>query len=204
MDLNKTKSRLAIEIDASEIQQADIAFRALGNSLNSLARRKRKVEHPAVEKFRKNATRMMRTAVEAFALFVYDKVTQNTPIGDATRINENFPEYMRMYMRRWQNHGVEMKPGFHKGAWQYSDTKSPEFNAAINDLGTARKQFISDFRANYKPGQVFYVSAKGTAFAQMERGYIKSAPDGVIQPTIQDILAGYKTVLQSVYDKVKR
>lgn len=197
------KSRLSFEIDSSQIRQAELDFRALGDALQSLARRKTTVKHPSVEKFRANATRKMFNLAYAVALTVYDSAVENTPQGNEARIGTD-KEYTRMYRRRLNDHGVDMVTGFHKGTWSYSNVKNITFNPAVRDLEEARRDFVSQFIAGYQLGETFYVSAHGTAFRQMEKGFIRSAPDGVYRPTVASIMQSYAGNVLAAYNMRKR
>jgi hypothetical protein len=180
-------SRLAIEIDTSKILEAEVKIRALGNALSKLDRKARKFD---TEKFRKNATRKMKTAIEKFSLNVAQILVNNTPIGSPERL-ETDRGYRRLYERRASHYGIVPEVGFHKGAWVYSETKNPQFNPEIRPESTVISEFRSNFRANYEIGDTFYVAATGPAFKYFQIGFSESFGGGVAAPSLNQIAMIY-------------
>jgi hypothetical protein len=180
-------SRLAVEINTSQILEAEVKIRALGNALSKLDRKVRKFD---TETFMKNATRKMKTAIEKFSLNLAQILVNNTPIGSSERL-ETDRDYRRLYELRALRYGIVPEVGFHKGAWVYNETKNPQFNPEIRPVSTVISDFRSDFRANYKIGDTFYVAATGPAFKYFQTGFGGSFGGGVLAPSINQIMMIY-------------
>jgi len=190
-------SRLSFKIDTSELLQGEIALNALGNSLDKLARKRKSLEMP---KFRKNATRKIKGMVLALAMNVASYMSENTPIGDEKRINSP-GKYRQMYEARYDKYRLPMQAGYHAGAYRFSESNIPEFKqgAAITEYKDMLSVVQKEFMSNYTIGDVFYIGAKGPAYKFFEQGAFDSAPDGVIKPTLQQVMATYKFDMQMAY-----
>ncbi len=191
-------TRLAFEVDTQDLMEADIKLRALGSALDKLARKARTVE---LTPFRKNATRKLKNMIFSFAMNITNAAMLNTPVGDESKIDEtvNF-RYFKLYESREDRFGIEMTPGFHQGAWVYSETKNPQFDPNIYDMSQVTRSIRKDFKANYNLGDTFYIAAKGPAFGLFESGVIPT-PDknGIVKPTMDTVMAIYRQDMIAAY-----
>jgi hypothetical protein len=136
--------------------------------------------------------RKMVNMVVGFAYNVALSASDNTPLGVEGR-------YDNLYELRRLNYGIEATPGFHMGAWRYTESGSLSFDPNIYAPEEAVGRVMQDARASYKIGDVFYIGAKGPAYQELENGSSGKAPDGIMRPAIQQLMSIYLTDLQSFY-----
>jgi len=197
-------SRISFRIDTSQMREADLKLAALGNAISKVQRKVVKLEMPP---FRKNAVRKLKGMAFALAMNVADAASDNTPVGDDDKIaaglnpgaSRNAASYARLYANRLASYGINMQAGFHAGAWRYSETKVPTFSPDVNSYETMISMLRASFMANFQLGDTFYIAAKGPAYKFLESGVIPSAPDGIVKPTMQQVLATYRSDLLAAY-----
>lgn len=189
--------RISFKIDTSELLDGEIKINALGNALDKLARKSKRVDDFT---FRKNATKKLKNMVIALAKNVATNAYENTPVGDESRL-EYDNNYLKLYRQRATKFGIDIAVGYHRGAYSYSDSKIPEFHGQILSYDEMISNIVYDVKSNYKIGDTFYIGAKGPAYGFFEKGFIASAPDGVAKPTIESIMQTYAFDLQAAYSK---
>lgn len=193
-------SRISFKIDTTGLKEGDLSLQALGNALDKLRRKKHSLEMPD---FRKNAIRKLKNVAYALAVNVASNAYVNTPVGDSDKIASS-KEYFKMYQMRSYKYGIDITPGFHAGAYSYAETRIPKFDKEIKSFDQMLSKLKLDFESNFELGDVFYVGAKGPAYALFEKGYIDSAPDGVVKPTLQSIMSSYKADITAAYARRAR
>ena len=199
-------SRISYRIDTSDLLKLEVSLNALGSELSKLDRKGASLELP---KFRKNATRKITGMIQALALNVANAAYDNTPIGDQGKIDEGISgkgsrtavSYARLYSNRLMNYGLAMQTGYHAGAYNYSTVRNPAFVPHIRDDSEMLTSIMKAFRSSYKIGDVFYIAAQGPAYKFMQAGDLPSAPDGLVKPTMQQILSTYKIDMQNAYNR---
>ncbi len=192
--------RISFKIDTTGLKEGDLSLQALGNALDKLRRKKTSLEMPD---FRKNAIRKLKNVAYALAVNVASNAYANTPVGDADKIATS-KQYFNMYKYRAQRYGIAITPGFHAGAYSYAETKIPKFDREIKSFDQMLANLKMDFEANFELGDVFYIAAKGPAYTLFEKGFIDSAPDGVVKPTLQSIMSSYKADINAAYARRAR
>ena len=159
-----------------------------------------------------NLTKM----TERFAVHLTETASNNTPVGNKeilykffmryrsrTTIPISFTKaerkYISYYVSRERQYELPVKEGYHRGAYRYSETPSFAFSPVITDPERASKIVSSEFVANFKLGDTFYVGASGPAYAVLDSGLNPQAPNGIIKPTIEEIVQAYNSNLQYFY-----
>jgi hypothetical protein len=143
--------------------------------------------------------------VSQFAEHLIVTASDNTPIGDQAELDAYFAgsagfgsgpvfpnKYVSYYLRRVQRYGIEARTGFHQGAWIFSQDASLEFDSTIVDISTMKRAASMDFTNNFKLGEDFYIGAEGPGYRMLEEGGSAQAPDGIMKPTVDQILDIYK------------
>lgn len=198
-------SRVGIRVNTAEMLEADIKLTGLGNALDALARRSKKVQLP---QFRKNAVRKLKNMVYALAENIILNMNINTKVGDIDRLMAGYAEnptreataYRRLYEMRQERYGLPVDVGYHAGSFSYSMTPSPPLVPVIRDQVDMLADFRRDFYKSYKLGDTFYIAATGTAFRYMEMGKIGN-PSGIIKPTIASVMNTYAFDMVAAYNK---
>lgn len=134
-----------------------------------------------LEETRKVLENKMKNMVAGFAYTVTNIASNNTPLGDPEK-------FFGLYELREQTYGIDIKEGFHKGAWQYSETKGITFDPTVYGLGSARERAYTDARMQYKLGDNFYIAAKGPAYGAIEAGKSLQATKGIVGPSTEQII----------------
>lgn len=146
--------------------------------------------------------------VERFAVELAQTASNNTPIGDQDVLDEYFSgqsllpqqyRYVRYYLNRVQNYGIEAQAGFHRGAFTFNDSGNFSFDRNIHSQPEMLTNVKSGFRSNYKLGERFYIGGEGPGYVMLERGSSAQAPNGIVNPTVDDIVSAYSSNLQYFY-----
>lgn len=151
-----------------------------------------------LEKYITEMKRKLEAAVAGFAYEASFILVSNTPVGDdlLIAVNANYRSY---YQDRMNNYGLPMKAGFHKGAWEYTETSST-FTTSINPYQGVPSDVQSSASASYNLGDKFYIAATGPAFEAFELGINRQAPNGVLQPSIAQIMKISAVTMQGYFD----
>lgn len=161
----------------------------------------------SLEEAQKVITRKLEGMVTLFAYNFVIQASKNTPIGDeeSIKLGESgispYSKYFQLYDTREAEWGIKAEPGYHKGAWSYSENSSFQFNPNINDPEYVAERSYSAASTAYKVGDTFYIGAIGPGFYMLEVDRKSSqAPNGIIQPTLDDIQVIYKTDMQRFFE----
>ena len=130
--------------------------------------------------------RKLEAMVAGFAYEASFILVENTPIGDDLLIAVN-ASYRSYYQDRLNIHKIPMKAGFHKGAWEYTES-SPTFTTSINPYQNVPNDVKSSASSSYNLGDKFYIAASGPAFEAFELGANRQVPNGVLQPSVAQIM----------------
>lgn len=151
-----------------------------------------------LEKYIAEMKRKLEAAVAGFAYEASFILVSNTPIGDDLLIATN-ASYRNYYQDRMNNYGLPMQAGFHKGAWEYTES-SPSFTTSINPYQGVPNGVYSSAGSSYSLGDKFYIAAKGPAFEVFELGKNDQAPNGVLQPSVAQIMKISSVTMQKYFD----
>lgn len=124
----------------------------------------------------------------------------NTPIGDSDSLEGN-ANYRRLYEMRQQRFSIPVEVGFHRGAWVYSETPSVDFSNKINSPSEMLQGVQADLYTSYQLGETFYIAAKGPAYGILNSGANRQAPDGIVAPTVQEVIEIYKLNIQTFFQQ---
>lgn len=130
--------------------------------------------------------RKLEALVSGFAYEASYILVENTPIGDDVLISSN-ASYRRYYEIRQMNYGLPVEAGYHKGAWEYTET-SPRFTTSINPHQGVPNDVLSSASSSYSLGDKFYIAASGPAFEEFELGKNSQSPNGILQPSVSQIM----------------
>jgi len=149
-----------------------------------------------LDKYSQEIERKLKAMVAGFAGEVALKASQNTPVASESVIER----YMSSYKRRLSKYGVEIAPGFHAGAWRYTEGK-PIFDPNIYVEEQVNADAKKDAKVNYRLGDTFRIGAIGFAFNELEAGSSVQAPNGIVKPTEQAVTAAFAADVKRYFDK---
>ena len=149
-----------------------------------------------LEQIEKEVERKLKAMVSGFAGEVALKASENTPVASP----EIIQRYEASYRQRERQYGVEMAPGYHAGAWKYVEG-SITFDPNIYVEQQVEADALKDARSQYKLGDTFKIGAIGFAYQELEKGSSMQAPDGIIAPTRQAVIAAFSTNVKPFYDR---
>lgn len=153
----------------------------------------------SLDKYIVELKRKLEAMVAGFAYEVTVILSNNTPVGDDFAI-QNVRPYRRFYEIRNAHTGLPLEAGYHAGAWEYTES-NPTFLSQVTPKDVAANDAYSTASYSYKLGDKFYIAAKGTAFDVFELGLNKQVPDGILKPSIQQIMQIAMIDLKRYFDK---
>jgi hypothetical protein len=122
--------------------------------------------------------------------------SSSTPIGSQLSIDIGRnassgaeKKYYELYTKRKEEYGIEIEPGFHQGAWGYSNSDYFNESTTIRDPIDAARNAGDEATYGHQLGSPLYVGAKGPGFSFLEKGSSAQAPDGIGVLAIAKILA---------------
>lgn len=145
-----------------------------------------------------NIQRKMEGAVAEFASEIAEIASDNTPIGDSESILYD-GAYREYYKYRQNEFGLPLEAGYHKGAWKYTENGDLNFVPQIDSFN--KSEIESEGRASYKLGDTFQIAAIGPGFADLERGSSEQRPDGILTPSVDQIVSFYSISFPALYNK---
>lgn len=131
---------------------------------------------------------MVRGFTYEFALIAIE----NTPIGDDVT-------YANLYKSREKYTGLSPVAGFAQGSWQVPDTVGGSLDFQELYSGTAASSVVRTHMMNYTLGETITLGNQGPYIGLLNNGYSDQAPEGIIKPTIEQILSTYKIDLVRNY-----
>lgn len=151
-----------------------------------------------LEEFSKEVERKMKNMIAGFAREVAITASENTPVGSNDMFVEN-TRYRNYYLNRQDEYGLPIEPGYHSGAWQYTEG-SPTFKPVIFTTEDVANDVFNEAEVSYKLGDIFAIAATGPAFADLENGSSIQAPQGIGIPTVAQIQTAHQADLKKYYD----
>lgn len=125
----------------------------------------------------------------------------NTPLGDASP--EKDGGHLSWYIKRYNETGLAPIEGFARGSWQVDfdgkiQTQKPLYGVNSGQVaGSAAKISLM----NYTLGQRVYIANTGPYIVALENGYSDQASEGIMKPTMEQVLSSYKIDLKRHYSK---
>lgn len=150
----------------------------------------------SVEEAARNIKKKLESAVALFAGEMAAIASANTPIGDADSIITN-KRYARYYASRREAYGIAEQPGYHKGAWTYSEGV-PVFTTAIHRFDKSDVSSLAG--SSYNLGDTFMIAATGPGYSALNAGSSTQAPRGILQPSLEQIVQFYSINFAKLYE----
>lgn len=133
----------------------------------------------------KRMENMVRGFTYEFAMIAID----NTPLGDDEK-------YAALYKRRTY---LQPIAGFAQGSWQVPADMNSSLDQQDLYSGSGALGAIKTHMLNYTLGETFVLGNTGPYITQLNEGYSDQAPEGIMKPTIDQMLAAYKVNLVRYY-----
>lgn len=149
-----------------------------------------------LQAYHEETVRSLKRMVTTFAYYVTLEASRNTPVGDF----DGNASYQNLYKIREETYGIEATPGFHAGAWRYSEQWNDAFfDPTIYTEEQAAIGVKQDVASKVQLGKKFYIRAMGPAYSLLDKGYSYKAPDGIVAPTLDTIASVYSLNLANYY-----
>ena len=116
-----------------------------------------------LQDYSKEVERKLRNMVAGFAGEVALKASQNTAVASPELVER----WEGIYRNREDQLGIDMRPGYHAGAWQYTEG-TVVFDPAIRSQTMVEQQAEGEAKAQYKLGDKFGIAATGPNFDYLE------------------------------------
>ena len=146
--------------------------------------------------------RKLKAMVAGFATEMVTIVIDKTPIGDFEKLEDKSSGYYSLYLRRFKTFGIEITPGYHAGSWRFSETGSTPFDGRIyapeEAIGHVRQDVSS---SKFTLGETFYLTSNGPGIMFLEQGGSPQAPDGIVAPSMDEIVKTYQINLKNYFDR---
>lgn len=132
----------------------------------------------------------LKAMVKGFSYEFTLSAIENTPLGDSDT-------YANLYKLREQRYGLAPVEGFAQGSWQidFDSDLMPQELYSGSAAGSAAKISLM----NYSLGDTVYIGNVGPYIRSLENGYSDQAPEGIMKPTLDQVLSAYKIDLKRYY-----
>jgi hypothetical protein len=149
-----------------------------------------------LDKLHKDTVRRLEQMVRGFTYQFALTAIDNTPLGDDKK-------YMMLYKRRLSNgSGLLDQAGFAQGSWQVPDTVSGDLDVQELYSGRDAANVVQTHMLNYTLGETITLGNTGPYIGYLESGQgSDQAPEGIIKPTIDQVLSTYKIDLVRYYQQ---
>ncbi len=142
----------------------------------------------AAQQFKKKLENMVAGFASEVALIAYS----HTAIASQEFVNR----WYSLYKQRQDDYGIPITPGYHAGAWQYTEGV-PSVIPAVRSPQQVQTEEKTNASRLYQLGQTFTLGAAGFAFEYLE------SRDKIGANVAQDVIAySYKTDLVKYYNAV--
>lgn len=144
--------------------------------------------------YKTEVQRRLENMVRGFSYEVAMVAIDNTPLGDSDK-------FFKLYKRREQMYGLSPEEGLAQGGWQVSLDGTLDFQQIYGrDSGDTAGAAAKIHLMNYKLGEEVIIGNKGPYINMLENGHSTTqAPDGIMQPTINNIMSVYMVNLPKYY-----
>lgn len=151
-----------------------------------------------LEEYSLEVERRLKSMVEKFATDIVAKAANNTPLGDA----ENF---ILWYQSRQKETGLLPEEGIAQGAWVVALDGQLYFTPSYGQ--DSDKSAVADANMDmqgYRLGDSFKIGNAAPYIGELEglngQPYSAQAPNGIMQPTLDQIKAAHEADLKRYYD----
>ena len=146
-----------------------------------------------LKEYKVDVQRRLENMVRGFTYEFAMTAIDNTPLGDDQK-------YAALYKRR-----TYLKPiaGFAQGSWQVPADMNGTLEQQDLYSGSAALSSIRTHMMNYTLGETFVLGNTGPYILTLEsgKGSKIQAPNGIMAPTIDQMLAAYKSNLTRYYNQ---
>lgn len=146
-----------------------------------------------LQDYKQQFEQKLKAMVAGFAGDVAFAAGSNTKVIDSN-VLESSRRWQDIYAERQKNLGIDIAPGYHAGAWQYTEGQLTFNDPSINNLGTMQSEVTREAQASYKVGDKFAVGLVGPAAAYA------GPSENEIDPMVQ---AAYKSNLKRYFESRK-
>lgn len=160
--------------------------------------------------YKTEVERKLRGMVSMFAYAATRAIQEKTPIGDQDSIEAGRDategpqrDYFVLYRDRKNNPniGIDTKVGFHRGAYEYSESGNFQFSPEIVEEYAAAEEVQNAVDAKYAIGDKFFIGAEGPGYYALDKeASSEQAPDGISGPAMQVISDIYRMDMKTYYD----
>jgi hypothetical protein len=149
-----------------------------------------------LKEYKVDVQRRLENMVSGFSYELALTAIDNTPLGDSEA-------YIKLYKRREKAYGLLPEEGLARGGWQVSLDGSLDFQQIYGSgSGDTAGAAVKIHMMNYKLGEEVIIGNKGPYIKYLENGSSTTqAPDGIMQPTINDIMSAHKISLNRYYNE---
>lgn len=138
----------------------------------------------SLELYHADTVRRLENMVSGFSYEVSLTAVKNTPLGDVET-------YLDLYVRRNKAHPeFDISAGLAQGNWQVSLDGTIEFQNIYS--GKTALGAVKTHLMNYKLGETVLIGNNLLYIGRLEGGSSNQAPDGIMQPTVDNIMSTYK------------
>lgn len=151
----------------------------------------------SLELLHKDVIRRLENMVRGFTYQFALTAIENTPLGDDVT-------YANLYKQRLTNgSGLLDEAGFAQGSWQVPDTISGPLDLQELYSGDSAAKVVRIHMMNYKLGETITLGNQGPYIGLLNssNGYSDQAPNGIIKPTVEQMLSTYKIDLVRYYNQ---
>jgi hypothetical protein len=153
--------------------------------------------------------------VVSFAGDIAQIASNKTKLGSAESLQygEDNPGtmeavYFNMYKNRFDQHGINIQVGFHKGAWTTNTSPTFALDKTIYENESVDSRATQKTKDNYTLGQTFWVGANGPGFYMLNDVSARGNPgwslgDEAIE-AIMEIYAGTPRLKQYFDEAMER
>lgn len=149
-----------------------------------------------LEEYLKETTRKLEHMVRGFAYQISLTAIDKTPLGDASPSSP----YFSLYQSRTV---LQPKEGFARGSWQVNKTGQFSVQEYYGfESGDQALTLIKTDLQNYRLGENLYIGNKGYYIQALENNHSQQTNGlGIMQPTLDNILASYQVDLKRLYNE---
>ena len=144
-----------------------------------------------LQQYATEVERKLKYAVAGFASEVALAASDNTAMASEGLINK----WYGIYKARADQLGIDMAPGFHKGAWQYVEGDLVFDDPTIKSRARVGNEVQGEALAMYELGDTFSIGAIGPNFNYLEDR------DSIGERTTKAVTAAFASDIKRYYDQ---
>jgi hypothetical protein len=143
-----------------------------------------------LQQYSDEVERKLKAMVAGFAGEVALAASDNTAMASEALVNR----WYGIYQARSDSLGIDIAPGFHKGAWQYVEGQIV-FDPTIKQRSRVENEVQGEARAMYELGDTFSIAAIGPNYEYLE------ARDSIGERTTKAVTSAFGANVKQYYDR---